>query len=320
MIKINKTQAGKAIFLSMAVSLTACHTVSNQQSAKTYTGADVTWTKHKDIAFAPATADTLPKNTANLVFYRDLDDLSDQTTVNIGINDRYQASLRAGNYTAIASCVGDNKISTIITEKKINNLQFNPNVIDMMPAKNYYFKVSVNNGKSTAKRVTEKQALAEIKDKLLQTHTISRVQAKNCQPYEPRTPDPVPVSNLNLFKVFYFDFDIDKMTPAETQRAFNFGKEILQTGKDYEVFLSGHADPVGTNSYNKPLSRRRAINVAKTLEQAGVKASSIKLGSFGESKPIELTCNGIKTKATRNGCNLKNRRVEALVKLKKEQK
>lgn len=294
----------------LTAGLVACSSSPNYQPAQ------VTWVKHKPIQFKPATAADLPQNAMNLVFFREKDGLDEQTAVNIGVNDRYETSLRGGNYTAVPSCAGGTKISTAMTRLKINNLEYNPNVFDFAPATNQYFQVSVGaGGKSVVKQVTEQEALQRLADKQLQTHMVNRTAAKGCRPYEPRRADPVPVDPLKLFGVYYFDFDIPTLSAAERQRAFNLGKKILSTGKAYEVYLSGHADPMGTKNYNRKLSRKRAIDVAKVLEQAGVNPAKIKLGSFGHSQPVVLECQGIKARATRNGCNLKNRRVEALVKL-----
>jgi len=71
------------------------------------------------------------------------------------------------------------------------------------------------------------------------------------------------------------------------------------------VGLDGHTDPFGTDSYNQGLSGRRVSVIRDALIQAGVPASRIHSGAFGESRP---KCND----NTRE-CWQRDRRVEVLI-------
>lgn len=301
------------VVMGLVLGLGAC---SSMESKKDYKPAKIKWTKSKAVAFDPTTKANLPPNTTNLVFFREKDGKDKDTSVNIAINNRYQTSVRGGNYTSVVTCAGGNTISTAITKKLLNNLTYNKHIYDFTPKSNAYFEVMVDaQGNATTKRVDEATALQKMADNQLQTHMVNRVYPKNCRNFEPRKPDPIVSEPKKLFGVYYFDFNAKALTVAEKQRVFNMGKEIVATGQTYTVYLSGHTDPVGNETYNKALSRKRAIQVAEVLEQAGVDGSRVKLGSFGESQPVILTCDGIKTTSSRNGCNLKNRRVELVVKM-----
>lgn len=303
----------KALIISTVAALTGCQSLGGLGRAAP---AQVTWVKQKPIPFEPASAATLPENTANLVFFREADDKNEQTAVNIGINDRYQASLRGGNYTAIPSCAGDTKISTLITQKKINDLEIDPNKYNMVPGENYYFEVFVDDlGNSQATPVSPERALQKLEGKPRQSHTISRVVQRDCA-----APAPVvveqPKGPIKLFGVYFFNFDIPTMNGSERKRAYELGQKILSSGySDYQVTLSGHADPMGANDYNQSLSQKRVLDVAQALRSAGVDPSRIRQAAFGETQPMKLSCMQIRQRNSRNDCNLQNRRVEARVDL-----
>lgn len=313
MIKNNIKKISSACLMS-TVMLAGCQATNGLLGASP---ANVQWVKQKPIPFEPATAATLPENTANLVFFREADDKNEQTAVNIGINDRYQASLRGGNYTAVPSCTGNTKISTLITGKKINDLEINPNAYNMVPGENYYFEVFVDEmGNSQATPVQPEDALKKLDGKMLQSHTISRVIQHNCA-----KPAPAPVvveekQPIKLSGIYFFDFDIPVMTASERDRANQLGNKILSTGySNYEVVLSGHADPMGDQGYNQSLSNKRVNDVYNALTSVGVDPSRIRKAAYGETQPTKLTCMQIRERGNRNDCNVANRRVEAHVTL-----
>ncbi|MBS9774106.1 MAG: OmpA family protein [Tenacibaculum sp.] len=82
----------------------------------------------------------------------------------------------------------------------------------------------------------------------------------------------------------YFDFDKTALKP-EAKSKLNRVAQILKTVKcSVElVFLSGYADPRGTNSYNLGLSNRRAIAVKQYLQSIGVTNVTIREQGFGET-------------------------------------
>lgn len=75
---------------------------------------------------------------------------------------------------------------------------------------------------------------------------------------------------------------------------------------DTTIRVEGHTDSIGTASYNKRLSNRRAHSVAHYLEDLGVRGSRIREIGYGESQP--RASNG-----TASGRQL-NRRVEIHIK------
>ncbi len=81
-------------------------------------------------------------------------------------------------------------------------------------------------------------------------------------------------------------------------------KQCNLNGKHLEV--EGHTDSIGSTSYNKKLSQRRAQSVVDYLVQRGVDSSKLIAVGYGESRPIASNM----TKAGR----AQNRRIEFKIK------
>ena len=84
----------------------------------------------------------------------------------------------------------------------------------------------------------------------------------------------------------YFDFD--KSAPKNAE-ATNFLVTYLRSNPNATVEVNGFADSVGNPSYNQRLSEKRAKNVAKILEQAGISSSRIKTTANGEDTSFDGT-------------------------------
>jgi hypothetical protein len=61
--------------------------------------------------------------------------------------------------------------------------------------------------------------------------------------------------------------------------------ELLQQNPGYKIKLEGHADVIGSNSYNQRLGERRAQAVREFLIKYGANANQITVQSFGETQP-----------------------------------
>lgn len=100
-----------------------------------------------------------------------------------------------------------------------------------------------------------------------------------------------------------FEFDRANLTP-EAHRTIG---EIADVLKDVRrpIAVEGHTDSVGSVSYNKDLSVRRAESVAGELRRDGVGGGQMHVTGFGEGSPIATN----NTDAGR----ARNRRVEVIV-------
>lgn len=106
--------------------------------------------------------------------------------------------------------------------------------------------------------------------------------------------------SITLNNVF-FDFDKSVLKPEsypELNRLFG----LMNERPGMTVEISGHTDPVGSETYNVGLSERRAKAVTNYLVEKGIAINRISTTYFGESQLIDKS-------NTREG-NKKNRRVE----------
>jgi len=98
-----------------------------------------------------------------------------------------------------------------------------------------------------------------------------------------------------------FDFDKSDIRP-ENRELLSRIVGILLTSNDYQVYVYGHTDDIGTEEYNMGLSERRAQAVRDYLAQAGVDPGIIDTEGFGKSQPL--------VPGTSEEARGKNRRVE----------
>ncbi|MHA7836749.1 MAG: OmpA family protein [bacterium] len=101
-----------------------------------------------------------------------------------------------------------------------------------------------------------------------------------------------------------FALDEAELQPA-ARDALEQVAGLLQEYPDRKVIVEGHTDSLGSEQYNRELSRRRAAAVARVLERNGVSSNRLEVRGLGESRPIAPN----DSKAGR----LENRRVEIVL-------
>jgi outer membrane protein OmpA-like peptidoglycan-associated protein len=84
----------------------------------------------------------------------------------------------------------------------------------------------------------------------------------------------------------YFAYDSDRILPRSYELLDNVAKVINGHTEIPAVFVEGHTDSDGKDTYNLELSDRRAKSVRAYLVQAGVAANRLKAKGFGEASPI----------------------------------
>ena len=112
---------------------------------------------------------------------------------------------------------------------------------------------------------------------------------------------PLKANIVYTFKNVLFNFNETELldtTIDELDKLFNYLIEY----KDFNIEIYGHTDNVGTEEYNKKLSKNRAKVVSQYLIIKGLNFNRISWFGFGSSKPI-LENNSEQNRA-------KNRRVE----------
>lgn len=109
---------------------------------------------------------------------------------------------------------------------------------------------------------------------------------------------------LNFPADLTFDFDRDAVKGQFVPTLREVG-HILRRYEQTTIDVYGHADSVGSDSYNQDLSERRAMNVSSVLMSGGVIRQRLIAQGYGESRPIA-------SNATDDG-RARNRRVEVYI-------
>ena len=124
----------------------------------------------------------------------------------------------------------------------------------------------------------------------------------------PGTPQGTPVDNVGCplppaYEMIgvNFEFDSAKLT-ADSKAALDDALKVMLNNSGLMVEVAGHTDSVGTESYNKALSERRAKAVKAYLVERGIDGDRLTTRGYGESEPVA-------DNATEAG-RAENRRVE----------
>ena len=128
-------------------------------------------------------------------------------------------------------------------------------------------------------------------------------------------PAPIVIEKVSLSTDVLFGFNKAELTPAGQQRLDELAKNA-QGANVEKVVLTGHADRIGSEDYNKELSEKRAQAVADYLAQKGVDSSRLQVEGRGESQPITGTeCAKLGKESNKNqkliSCLQPDRRVDA---------
>ena len=84
--------------------------------------------------------------------------------------------------------------------------------------------------------------------------------------------------------VLYFEFDEDALAPR-SKRQLEIVALVLSTDPEKKIRISGHTDSLGSEDYNRGLSRQRAESVRRHLIECGVGAEQIVTEALGKSRP-----------------------------------
>ena len=138
---------------------------------------------------------------------------------------------------------------------------------------------------------------------------------------EPEAGPPAPAFEaIEIQAETLFDFDKATLRSSGRQTLDTEVVSKLQDNPEVEVVLvSGHADRIGSESYNTRLSQRRAEAVKTYLVSKGIAENRIETEAKGESEPV-VACDDVKGRESgRNRalveCLQPNRRVVVEVKI-----
>ncbi|MFS1538189.1 MAG: porin OmpA [Candidatus Phlomobacter fragariae] len=126
------------------------------------------------------------------------------------------------------------------------------------------------------------------------------------------TPAPIENKHFTLRSDVLFGFNEHTLKPAGKAELDELYSELtnLDPNKGH-VMILGYTDRIGSPSYNKPLSQKRAHEVMSYLVSKGISANVIGSQGRGEENPITgSTCNNTQPRKALINCLAPDRRVE----------
>lgn len=301
----NKNSILTSVSCAILLSLTACSAqvpVASRVSPVSQ-GNDIrqvgsaVWSKRTAVNVDGLINTPVPEGMSRLIFIRDSRNAPLQTSINVGVNNRFLESIQPGNFARTMVCSGVSNLSAVTTGVKTNNLSRNDSSYQLASGQTYFFQIEADSvGNARLMPLTLAQGRSLMQGKQLQDHQVNRV-VPQC---EPQGVAPV-LTELNIF------FKTDKSTVApiyyyDIQRVAEFMQQYPTT----VINLSGYADSRASSAYNLALSQRRANAVrAVLINHFGISPNRITTLAYGESRAFASN----KTATGRK----KNRRVVATI-------
>ena len=123
---------------------------------------------------------------------------------------------------------------------------------------------------------------------------------------EPVMPE---VTQISLDADTFFDFDKAQLKPAGTDKLDAVIESLRGNDSQLEVRITGHADRIGGDNYNRQLALERARSVKQYLiERRTLQPDRLEIVSMGEEKPM-VSCEGMRGQPLID-CLAPNRRVD----------
>lgn len=93
------------------------------------------------------------------------------------------------------------------------------------------------------------------------------------------------VRRIYILKKIFFAFNKASIKP-ESYPVLDAVANILNRYKSIHIRIEGHTDDVGSRSYNRKLSKRRAASVRRYLSGKGISLFRMRSRGYGESRPL----------------------------------
>jgi len=110
-------------------------------------------------------------------------------------------------------------------------------------------------------------------------------------------------------RTVYFDFNKSTLNAHEKAKLDSLSKIIIESKQVENVDIVGYADMIGTQSYNKKLSMKRAQTVKAYLAAKGLKTRNVHVEGLGEADSV-THCDPKQDRKDLIACLAADRRVE----------
>jgi OOP family OmpA-OmpF porin len=258
---------------------------------------------------------TVAAGQSRIIFYR-ANPVRIPGAATVYVNGRYHASLVGGAYSPV--CVMPGKVELGVRQldikRRANRDGFDAiTQMSLQGGQNHYVRVNDERTRNLELiPVKAADAEKEIARTRLQVHTISRVDAVDCEDVPEVKPVIKPPRQLQLAGDTLFAFN--RADPAGlTQQGLRAIDQLMaQINSEFSqverVHVIGHTDPFGSDAYNENLSAQRALTVRQYME--GRRQINGRVTSEGRGKrDLLVTSCGTELTQANIDCNQPNRRV-----------
>jgi OOP family OmpA-OmpF porin len=250
---------------------------------------------------------------AQVIFFRTASQQSSSAHgAHVYLDGQLEGSLMPNDYTRFCVKKGTYSIEAYVGDEPLFAGKADPKTeIHLEGGRTYFIAVSdKGNGEPVPYRREEAERL--LQGGREQIAIINRASA--VVPCEAKT---VTLMNFRLDASVLFQFAKSNtlaITSAGRTELNQIADKIRELPKDSvtRVLVQGHADPIGSDSYNKKLSTERAQTVSHALNQAGISRGLLEAQGYGETQPI-VDCPSSGNRQQLIACNAPNRRVEIRV-------
>jgi outer membrane protein OmpA-like peptidoglycan-associated protein len=84
-----------------------------------------------------------------------------------------------------------------------------------------------------------------------------------------------------------FEFDSARLTAADKSKLDLIATRLKREAPTAKLYVSGHTDSVGSDTYNQKLSQKRAISVTDYLVSSGIpRGAFVSVVGDGEARPV----------------------------------
>jgi outer membrane protein OmpA-like peptidoglycan-associated protein len=125
-------------------------------------------------------------------------------------------------------------------------------------------------------------------------------------------PTPAEPQTITLSSDVLFAYKSDQLSGEGRSALDDVARVVMQEVELRRIDVAGHADRIGSDTYNFALSERRARAVGAYLAQRGIPSGMIFIEGRGETSPV-VTCPGDAVTDALKACLQPNRRVEITI-------
>ena len=250
---------------------------------------------------------------AQIVFFRGASQSqSAKEGAHVYVNGELESALMPNDYTRFCVKEGTYSIESYIGDAPLFTGKEDPRTeISVEGGRTYFVGVSENGaGEPVPYRREDAERLLQTSHE--QVMIINRASA--VVPCGEPAARPVTLMKFQLEAAVLFEFghgDTMAITPAGRKELNQIAAKIQTLPRESVtgVVVQGHADPIGSDSYNLKLSEQRAQTVGQALSEAGIPPGLLEAQGLGSEEPV-VHCPPSGDRAKLIRCNAPNRRVE----------